>query len=102
MSNQFQAKAKKVKPGDRPIYKSKEGVYLNMNMDPTWINLPNELGGKRVNVQDIFVAKVCKCGQHPAKVFILEGNYLVVECPINGWTWCQKPHNIEEFKRGLV
>jgi hypothetical protein len=101
MSKNIQANH--VKPGHTPIYKSNDGIYLTATkMDPTWIQLPPELGGQKVNVEEVFMAKVCQCGQHPAKVFILEGDYLVTECTIKGWTWCKKPPNLEQFKRNLA
>ena len=80
MSHSFTVQDKHVKPGQTPIYQSMEGLFFTgLNMEPTWIDLPPELGGQRVNVLDVFMAKVCKCGLHPAKVLILEGQYLVVE-----------------------
>ena len=46
------------------------------------------LGDKKVNVEEVFMVKVCHCRQHPAKVFILERDHLIVEYSIKGWIWC--------------
>lgn len=90
-----------LKPNKLPIFKSKDGKTLAVNIEPTWLKLPKELGGKRVNIQEIFTAKVCKCGKHPAKVFVLERDYIAVEC-INQYMWIRKPNDIEAFKKIMM
>ena len=90
------------KPGQLPVYKSKDGLTLAIGMEPTWIKLPPELSGasgRKVSIKETFIAKVCKCGKHPAKVLILDCDYMVVECLTIGYMWMTKPSNIEGFKR---
>jgi hypothetical protein len=75
---------------------SEQGRYLSdFNVDPTFLDLNQELGRKRV--QETFLAKVCLCARHnshPAKVYLLEDESLVFECLINGWTyWCSRGTN---------
>ena len=103
MSQQIKGKVKNLKPGEQPVYKSPEGIcFTHANMEPTWIQLPFELGGKKVAVIEKFKAKVCPCGEHPTTVTILEGNYMLVECSTKGWTWFPKPPNLEQFKQILT
>lgn len=87
-----------IKPNEPYVFKSKDGKTLAVNAEPTWLKLPKELGGKKVQVEEIFTAKVCKCGKHPAKVFILESDYIAVEC-INQYMWIRRPNDIAAFKR---
>lgn len=90
-----------MKAGQMPVYKSKNGKVLAVGrIEPQWIKLPPELGGRKVEITETFIARICKCGKHPAKVLILKRDYIVVECT-NGYMWINKPDNIEEFKRQL-
>lgn len=85
-----------LKSGEVPLYNSGDEAT------PQWIRLPKELGGKRAKVIDNFVAKQCICNKHPARVYILDGEYAVVECLTKGFAWIKKPDDISSFKRGLM
>ena len=87
------------KPGEKPIFKSEDGCGLLVNAPPTWIRLPKSLGGAKSNIIENFTLKKCKCGGHPAKVQVLEGKYMVIECLRDGFMWMEKPDNMEEFKK---
>jgi hypothetical protein len=66
--------------------------------------LPPQLGGKKLNVLKIFYVKSCRCGTHSnAKVFILEDDYMVVECRKGegGYIWMKKPPDLDSFKRAM-
>ncbi len=91
----------KQKPNEIPVYKSKDGHSLAVGMEPEWMKLPKELGGRKVNVKEVFTAKVCKCGKHPAKIYILNCDFMVVECK-SGYMWMNAPLNVEEFKNQMI
>ena len=68
-----------------------------------WIRLPNTLGNRKVNVLETFIAKNCKCEKHPAKVFILDCEYMCVECTtVNQFMWMKRPDNLEQFKKDMT
>ena len=91
----------KLKPGQSPVYRSEDGDILAVGCKPQWIKLPKQLGGRRVNILDSFVARSCKCGKHPANVMILDCDYMIVECT-NGYMWMNKPNDIEQFKKTMM
>ena len=67
-----------------------------------WVKLPKELGGKKVNVIDEFIAKSCKCCNHQSRILILDCDYMCIECSLNlGFMWFKKPTDIESFKLKL-
>ncbi len=39
-----------MKPNTLPIFKSKNGKAIAVNVEPTWLKLPKELGRKKVNI----------------------------------------------------
>lgn len=90
------------------IYPSHKGetkhAWLKLPETPTnWVRLPKQLGGRKVNVVDEFIATSCKCGNHPSKILILDCDYMCVECSKNpGFMWMNKPTDIEKFKTTMT
>jgi hypothetical protein len=86
---------------DAYVLRSRDGKFLfaGKDMRPTHMRLPKQLGGKQSNITDSFVATVCKCGEHPARVYILEADYMVMGCTtVDQWAWMKKPSCVAAFK----
>lgn len=71
-----------------------------VTIDPTWVELPAQFGGKRSNVKETFYIKKCVCGDELlTRVVTTESNHMVVECLKRGFAWMEKPKDISKFKK---
>ena len=76
--------------------------WSTLPIPSTWVKLPKELGGKKVNVLDDFRSSSCKCGKHSARILILDRNYVCVECSkTKGFYWLKTPKDINQFKLNI-
>lgn len=88
---------------DNPAFLSNDGKTVVVSA-PTWMILPPELGGKKANIEDVFMARRCKCGTHEnAKIFVF-AKYICVECtkPGVGFMWIKKPDDMKKFKQTMT
>lgn len=58
--------------------------------EPKSMELPDKLGGNVALVQEIYVGTMCPCCSQPSKMYVLEGDYIAVECKKNGRSWLKK------------
>ncbi len=69
------------------------GATLFVNTDISWMELPAQLGGARLNILRRRVLPVCVCGQrHPngTTEFTLERDWLCCHCPVRGFAWLRR------------
>lgn len=70
-------------------YSKTKKTIIKGNTKKIWIQLPDEMGGNKLNVirEDIKECEFCN-RQHITKCYVLQNNYSVYKC-IGGWGWLQ-------------
>ena len=84
----------------KEVTKEKTKSYILGDSDKKWIQLPKQLGGKRVDVIEKIKNTMCKCGKHITDIYILDSKYSTMNCKTMGqWMWVETPN--EEFRQML-
>jgi len=84
------------------VHKSKDSkmLFIGEKIKKSWIQLPPQLGSKRVNVIDT-IEITCPCKSHLTNLYILDSQYATFNCPVvaKGWAWIRKPSNVANIKK---
>lgn len=80
---------------------------MNYLDNPDYIAKPADIKLKDPNatfarIVDRFIATKCLCDKHPAAVFVLEDDFIVVVCETRGVIWMKKPSDVALFKQHMT
>ena len=82
----------------RPYDNGDNIVMVEEGVDMKWVQMPDEFGGKKVNVVDKR-RLICSCRRHRAMAYFLENDFVCLYCEIeNGIVWFQKKTESEQEK----